>query len=539
MAEAGYAAAMVESFRILREPPTDAELERAKVSIEGDAVYERETAQGLARKIGFYEAVAGGIGAEARYNEAVKKLEPGAVARVAAKYLHPRNLSVSMLGPEKALPDTKRLAAIAADAFREATAAPPRRKVSARAKEAETRHELPGGATLIVREERAVPLVAIRSVFLGGLRFENDANAGDTHLVARLLCKGTETRSYAEIVRAVDRFAGGVSGFSGFNSFGVRMDALSAHTAEAIELYADILQRPSFEARELEHERTQVLESIRSMKDHPSAWAMRLFARALFTRHPYRLPILGDAERIAVPRNLSLAVVGDVDTAEIVDRVGHALEGYGHGRTFLTPEVAPEPPVDRPRVVSEANDKEQVHMVLGFLGASFRDPHRHALELIATALSGQGGRLFLELRDRQGLAYSVTAFSQEALDPGYFAVYVATDPKKKERALDAIRKELARLAHEGLSAEELARNQRQLVGSFEIDLQRAAARAANLAFNDRYGLGFQDYRNYPDRILAVTREEIVDAARRFLDPERSVLAVVGPDAESLSATAAG
>ncbi len=554
--EAGITETLKETFRLWREPPTDEELERAKVSIEGDAIYERETVQGIAKKVGFYEAIGGGMAEEQKYMKAIRALTPADLARVARSYLHPDNLTVAALGPAGSIPSIAKIGAAARESFKAAQPAVAR-KAKARAKargprEPETRHVLPGGATLLVRRDGAVPLISIRSVCLGGLRFEDEKTAGNTHMVARVLCKGTANRSYAEIVRSVDRFAGGVSGFSGFNSFGVRMDALARHQAEAIELYTEILQRPTFEQREVEQERTQVLESLKSLEDHPSAWVMRLFTRALYTKHPYRLSMIGEAarigqiqspelasfyERIAVPENLSIAVVGDVDPSEIVDRFGEQLAGFGSGRTFETPDVPVEPPVGSPRTVSVPKTREQVHLALGFLGASLQDEQRFALELIASALSGQGGRLFLELRDKQGLAYSVTAFSQEALDPGYFCVYMATDPKKRERALDGIRAELEKLCREGLTADELARNQRQIVGSFEIDLQRGSTRAANMAFNDRYGLGFQDYREYPKRILAVTRDQIVDAARRYIDLDRSVLAIVGPDAEQKLATA--
>src|SRR5205085_8559403 len=100
--------------------------------------------------------------------------------------------------------------------------------------------------------------------------------------------------------------------------------------------------------------------------------------------------------------------------------------------------------------------------------------------------------------------------------------------KKLTKAVDGIRTELEKIRNDGLSADELERNKRQIVGGFEIDLQRAAARAANLAFNDRYGLGYQEYKEYPKRVLAVTREEIVEVARRILDPQKSALAVCRP-----------
>lgn len=545
--KAGSVEALRETFRLLREPVTIEEMDRARVSIEGDAVYERETVQGTARKVGFYEAVGGGLQTEKRYFEAIRTLKPADLARVAEKYLRPENLTIAMLGPDGSLPAMPELGRAAKTAWTEATtvakAAAKPRKPKTTANHRETRTILPGGATLIVRRDPAVPLLAVRGVFLGGLRFEDDSTAGMTHLLARVLPKGTADRSFAEIVRAVDRFAGSVSGFSGFNSFGLRLDALSRNRAEAVELFCDILQKPTFEQREVEHERIQVLESIKSLEDHPGSWVMRVLTQSLYKKHPYRLSMIGEAdriskvgspelaefyERIAVPGNLTIAVVGDVDPHEMQERFTEGLSGFGGGRTFTLPEVPREPAISAPREAVIHKDKEQAHIALGFHGLTFHDRERHALELISSGLSGQGGRLFLELRDKQALAYQVTAFTQEALDPGYFCVYMATDPKKLTKAVDGIRTELEKIRQDGLTQAELDRNKRQIVGGFEIDLQRAAARAANLAFNDRYGLGYQEYKEYPKRVLAVTREEVIEVARRILDPQKSALAVCRP-----------
>ncbi len=564
----GGTEALRETFRVLREPISEEELERAKVSIEGDAVYERETVQGMAKKLGFYETVGGGLAEEARYFAAVRALTPADLARVARTYLHPDGLTLVALGPEGKTPALGALRAAAYGAWREATrpsrsgatrargvglaggrGAAQRRPRGAAARrgrreaERERRVTLPDGSTLLLRRDPSIPILALRAVFLGGLRFEEESTAGNTHLVARTICKGTADRSYAEIARAIDRYAGGLSGFSGFNSFGIRLDALSKHVADATDLFCEILQGPTFEQREVDQERRLVLESIKTQEDSPASVALRALTRTMYRRHPYRLSILGEAsrietvdsaeltrfyERLAVPENLSIAAVGDFDPDALADRFAAGLAGFGGGRPFARPAVEPEPPILEPRETVFRKEKEQAHIAIGFPGASFHDADRHALELIATALAGQGGRLFLELRDKQGLAYSVTAFSQEALDPGYFCVYMATEPAKLDRAVAGIHAELERLRTEGIPADELARNQRQLVGSFEIDLQRAASRAANFAFNDRYGLGYRDYRAYPGRVLAVTPGDAVAAARKYLDPRRAVTSVVRP-----------
>jgi zinc protease len=140
--------------------------------------------------------------------------------------------------------------------------------------------------------------------------------------------------------------------------------------------------------------------------------------------------------------------------------------------------------------------------------------------------------LFVELRDRQGLAYRVSAFSLEGVDPGYFAVYLATSPENFEVARRGIERELGRVRTQPVPRPELERAKKYLVGTHEISLQRRAALASTLAFHECYGQGWDEYRRYAPQILAVTVADIQRVARQYLDPSRQVLACVRPGSAS-------
>jgi zinc protease len=183
-------------------------------------------------------------------------------------------------------------------------------------------------------------------------------------------------------------------------------------------------------------------------------------------------------------------------------------------------------------------DKEQAHVVLGFPGVTFANPDRFPLEILAHVLSGQGGRLFSEIREKRALAYRVSAFSLEGMDPGYFAVYVATSPEKVEEAVHSIRQELQAVAENGISADELQRAQRYLIGTHAIGLQRKSAIAAALAFYEAYGQGWRSYRLYGDNIMKITAADVARAARKYLDPQREVAALVEPPAQTPGAARA-
>jgi len=184
-----------------------------------------------------------------------------------------------------------------------------------------------------------------------------------------------------------------------------------------------------------------------------------------------------------------------------------------------------------PRTVRRAvehKDRAQAHLVIGFRGLDVHDADRHVLEVLCQILSGQGGRLFLELRDRRGLAYSVNAVNVEGLAPGFLAVSIATAPEKLDEAQAGILAELRRVREELPGSGELERARRFLLGSFAIERQRSSARALQLALDARYGLAGDFDVLYPQRIRAVSAEDVLRVARRVIDLEAYTLAAIRP-----------
>jgi len=179
--------------------------------------------------------------------------------------------------------------------------------------------------------------------------------------------------------------------------------------------------------------------------------------------------------------------------------------------------------------VFKFQNKQQAHVVYGFPGTTITDPDRFGLEVLATILSGQGGRLFVELRDKKGLAYRVSAFSVEGVDPGYFAVYIATSPENLAVAKSGIEEELDKISTAPVPKAELERAKRYLVGAHEISLQRRAALASTLAFHEAYGVGWDEYRRYAPGILAVSAADVQRVAKKYLVRARAIVATVKPE----------
>lgn len=514
------------------------ELEKAKNIIESEGVYQHETVQGQARRLGWFETVAGGTEFEEDYFRKVRRLTPEDLRRAAQTYLSVDNLTALAL-----VPPGSELTEAGLKAACEASGGGGARPRRARVKEGEiVRTELPGGGVLLVQPDRHVPLVSMRAAWLGGLRWETPEDNGINQLMARMLTSGTGTRSADEIARQVDEWAASLSGVAGRNSFGLAGEFLSRHLERGMRLFAECLLDPTYPEEELAKERSLQLEEIRAREDDPAGVAFDLFAETLWERHPYRMDVRGSAESLArldadalrrwhraryPASRLHLAVVGDVDPEKVHELTAALIEGGGAEGAPL-PEVPVEALPSAPRRAEKVLPKAQAHVILGYPGLRLTDPRRHALEVLSAILSGQSGRLFLELRDKRSLAYAVSSLSLEGLDPGYFGVYIGCSPEKVGEAVDGIRAELERLREAPPTADEIDRVQRYLVGTHEIGLQRAGTRAAVFALDEAYGLGWDAHLAYAKDIEGVSADDVLEVARQILDPEREVLAVVRP-----------
>jgi zinc protease len=220
-----------------------------------------------------------------------------------------------------------------------------------------------------------------------------------------------------------------------------------------------------------------------------------------------------------------VTAVGDLDAGWLLDRLEAGLADLPAVAPMRRP--VPDPPPTKVRRVQRRLDRQQTHFVLGFRGGRVTDPDRAVLKTMEAILSRQGGRLFLEIRDRQGLAYTVNAFASEGVDPGVFGVYVACAPEAVDQAIAGVLQELARLRDEPVGATELEEARKYLLGSYEISLQTNTSQSDELAFNELYGLGVDGGDRYREALARVTPAAVQAAARAYLTLDAYTLAVVG------------
>lgn len=533
-----------EIERLRKLGPDYEELERAKFNIESNFIYSRDTTRGIADKLGYYETLMGDPIYEKEYIKNIRKVSAEDIQRVIGKYLTPRNMTLEALVPleEKGKVTTQGLARSVNSAAASATA------MFAAMKEDEekktTKVVLDNGMTLIVKEVHSNPTVAFYATFPGGLRFEVPEKNGIGNFTAAMLTRGTKKRTREELATESEEMAAGVGGFSGWNSTGVSGTFLSMHFKKGLSILADVIRNPTFPEVEIEKLRPDLLASIKRQEDNLPAYTFKLLYRELFKTHPYGMPVSGTEETVSsitrddmvahharffVPGRMVLSIAGDIDTADAIEKV---KELFGDFKNDSPEPPAPKTEAPQTKIRETGAVKEgkaQTNIGIAFQGTTISEEDRYPLMVMTEVLSGQGGRLFMDLRDRQSLAYSLTAFSKNGVDPGMIGVYIGCAPEKKDKAVSEIFKHFKMLREEEITDAEMNRAKKSLIGGYEIGLQSISAQASNAANNELYGLGYDFYKEYPDKINAVTAADVMKAARKYLTLDAYTISIVGPN----------
>ena len=541
------AGSLVEQALALVDELTPDELDKARIAAESAHVRQLETAQGRARTVGWNATVASDPRFAHVYLDRIRAVRRHDVAAAVRRYFRSDNATISAVLPTRVKMKSTAFARDAETRVRKALARAP-----AAATVAEKRVTLGNGMVVIVRRDPSVPVVAIRAVWRGGQRAEDDSDAGASTLLARMITRGCAKLDAAAVADRVDRLGGSLGAIAGRNSFGIATEWLARSWASGFDLLADCILEPTLPASELSREKRMLLDDQVNQRDNPTQVAFRLFSETLYGDHPYHRDVLGTPTSVASLSRadlaafyraqypvsaLTLAIVGDIDVDDAVARVTKRFAGAKRV-AVATPKLAMPSFDGRPaaqREVYRYLDRAQAHLVIGFPGATIDASDRFALEVLVAVLGGQSGRLFAELRDRQGLVYRVSAHSIEGVDPGFVAIYLSCAPEKLDAAVAAVEGELDRIRKTGVTAEELDRAKSYLVGSHQIAMQRRSAVANAIAYHEAYGLGWRAWAGYDAAIGAVTPDEVAAAATAYLQPDRTITATVRPAAKTPAA----
>jgi predicted Zn-dependent peptidase len=391
----------------------------------------------------------------------------------------------------------------------------------------------------------------VRSVALGfwigtGSAMESDRQAGMSHLLEHMLFRGTDRYRSHEIDELFDAMGAEINAGTDRESTSLYTRVMDRHLERAFDVAAEMIWRPRFES--LEAEREVVLEEIAMYEDDPQDRVFDVLGEAVFGAHPLGRAVIGTAavvgavtdeqlrafhdERYA-PQRIVIAAAGSVDHDALVELARAAGPGAGADVAQAAAQASPLEPEFERRVRFLRKDTEQYHVCLGGRGISRHDERRFALRVLEGVLGGtSSSRLFQEVRERRGLAYSVFSFSSQYADTGEIGLYVGTRPDNLQEALATIATELERVVEDPASPRELDRSRENLKGRVALSLESTTARMNRLGSALLGDMPIYSVDEIVDRIDAVTVEDLRELTRELFAPETLSAAGVGTEEDA-------
>jgi predicted Zn-dependent peptidase len=398
---------------------------------------------------------------------------------------------------------------------------------------------LANGIRVVSEELPALGSVTVGIWVENGSRYERPEQAGISHFLEHLFFKGTARRSAAQIAEEIDAVGGVLNAFTGKEYTCYYAKVLDEHLPLALDLLSDVFTQSQFAEEEIDRERNVIVQEISQIEDTPDDLVHDLFMQAFWPGHPLARPIAGTAATVSTlrrkefldflgerycPDRILVAAAGNLRHEALVDVVSAQL-GPLRG---TSPLLDGPSPVQGRGVLVHEKDLEQVHLCFGAPGIAQLDEDRYAVHLLNSSLGGgMSSRLFQEIRERQGKAYTVYSFLTSYRDAGYAGAYVGTSAEWIAPVTDAIRVELARLVADGLMPTELARAKTQMKGSMQLGLETSDSRMSRIAKNDIYYGRDVPIAEVAARFDAVTNDDIVRVASRLFGGGLVQLTVLG------------
>lgn len=393
-----------------------------------------------------------------------------------------------------------------------------------------SRRLLHNGLTVLVRENVATPAVAASILVRVGSRWESEETAGISNLLQQVLVKGTTSRSALAIADEAEQIGGTLSASGDADYCEIRGTALGRHWRRLLVLMADVALNPALVPDEIDNERRSVSSSLRNRRDQPFPFSFDTLMTRLFPGHPYGVPLLGRLEVLArLDRDALLAhyrryyhaqrmvvsVSGDVSTNDVVGELSRLFAALPRDRDGLEAPL-PQAVAAHDRLVVN-RPASQAQVMMGYLAPPMGHPDYATVKVLQTALGGgMSGRLFTELRDRQGLAYSTGAMFPARTSQGFLVAYIGTAPANAERSEAGMRQQIDRVRAEPISERELARAKAYLLGQFEMDRRTNARLAWYAAFFEIAGVGQGFAESYARAVERVTTDDVRRAAELYL-----------------------
>lgn len=554
--QAAVKAILDELARFKAQGPTQDEMQKAKTQVIKDFAFSTESTEGVASTIGYNVTIAT-LEDYTQYVSNLQNVTAEDVKKAVNQYLRfDRAVLVEAL-PEKNVTasavsamekeNLALLSAMAANPVARASATDAKKASTGEATTSDgvTKTVLANGTTLLMKPSPSTQTVAL-SIFARGGRLA-EPRPGVSAMTARLLTRGTQSRTSHEIREQLESLGLTLGVTSAEDYFQVSAASVSTDLAHLLLMLEDVLTRPTFPQDELEKERKLMLHELQTSRDHPSNLMVEKLTEALYPDHPYgyvgqkleeTLPHITreDVQRYyrhqMQPENLVIAVAGNFDPAWMKSGLEQIVvqlpaDPANDILTTTLPNVKPLP-ADK-MVETGKPEQADAWIAYGWLAPDIANTRDYtALKLINTLLgSGLSSRLFVNLREKQGLAYNVSSSYPSTLKNGRFMMFIGTDPKNIDKALAGFNSEIRRLQQEPLSDEELENTKSRLIGLFALAHETNANQAFYLGFYETLGVGYGFDAEYPHIIRRITAQDIQRVAQTYLNRPR-VTTIVAP-----------
>ncbi|MCE5243310.1 MAG: pitrilysin family protein [Syntrophobacteraceae bacterium] len=373
-----------------------------------------------------------------------------------------------------------------------------------------------------------------------GSRDESERERGITHFIEHMLFKGTRRRSALDIAKELDSVGGFANAFTSKEHVCFHAKVLDAHLPLVADVLTDIFLNSVFAPNEIEREQQVVLQEIRMIEDTPDEYVHILFQEMFWKNHPLGLPIYGTAQTVEKigheqildyvsrtfrPESIVISATGNLDHQEFVDLVAPSMEMLG----CVVQSEKRRKPRNHQAISIIQKDLEQVHLCLGMEGTSQVDDYRYACYLLNVILgSSMSSRLFQEIREKRGLAYSVYSFANSHVDAGLLGIYAGIGTENVRETLEVIQQQLSLLAREPIPEAELSAAKEYLRGSMYLNAESTDSRMNRLAKNEFLFGRYVTFEEVEEKIARVTPDMIQSWFQQVFKPERLTLLLFGP-----------
>ncbi len=399
---------------------------------------------------------------------------------------------------------------------------------------------LENGLTVVVERHTRVRSVSLGAWVRVGSRFETKREAGLSHFLEHMLFKGTERRTPIEIATALERLGGDLNAFTDKEYTCYHATVLAEHLETALDVLSDLVIHPTFPKAEMEREKKVLLHELSLVEDAPDDSILDLFLQAIWRGDPLGLPVIGNRANILSmtrgrietyfkrhyrPDNMVLSVSGNVE----FDRVRDLAEKlFVFGASTKVPAVKVKPPEYQSKHKHLVAASDQTHLLIGFEGVGFRSQERFDLLILSFFLGGgMSSRLFQEIREKAGLAYTIDCDCLSFSDTGLFSVYLNTSTRSLGKCLDILSRELLRLAEEPIAREDLEQVKGQIKGAVLLASDEMESRQESIGRNELVFGRYLSVEEVVREILRVTPESMQRLAQRIFTPRKEAVLTMG------------